>query len=506
MLNYPLSIVLSLEKTTPNNEVSEKETPWRFENNGADVEKLYSLTQRDEISRVQAKNLDKIFDMQNPDGGYPWFKGMSSSPQVTMLMLESYNSLTEIGYLKAIKRNSLKPYAGAMMYLDDFAVEQYNKENNIFASTILDYLYIRSLYMESIDFKEEFKAVYDKYIVAIKKNWREYPLLERVIIASTLNNLGHDVVDIVSSIKEYAVKDGDNGVYFPNLVLPFKGVYHSEIRAHSLILQLFGKLPVKDSEFEGELAKWLIIQRRTQLWGDNSGSIFAIASLWKYYDSLPVSLGKCGLSLINKSDYIPSNDMTTLGYIFDLDKMRANKSDYIASVSNSEGVFVDIEYSYEQQLSQIKPSGNGFSVERRMYRVDGSEIKLVDGNNRLKIGDEVVVRYFIDCKYNSSFVQLKATRTGALKPVKDRSGYEKNYYREVRKNESVFNFYLLSAGNHIIEERFFVDFAGDFNDGYVMVSSLFNPIINANNSSEKIFVQKNKFFYRNNIVIKKRQL
>lgn len=474
----------------PNLELTANETPWRINSPENRLESLKMLCATgDTIHGIQADILSKISNMQNTDGGYPWFKGMRSSPEITMLMLESFSSLVECKYYTESEKITHIRYVSAMKYLDrNAAAILSNNKTELYPNSFLNYLYIRSLYNGKIVIADEYSNMINEAILKLQDSWKSYSLLDKVLIASFMNNIGRDVTDIIASIKEYGVKDGDNGTYFPNLVMPFRGMVYSEIRAHAMILKLLQDIPNREYVLEHDLAKWLIMQRKRQLWSDNSASIFAINAMWKYYNNRETTPGRVALLPTIKGSVLPETT-STKGRRFNVDKLRAGNTDYYVSTVGNGDVIVDIEYSYEQPLSQMKPVGNGFSVERRMYRVDGTELKLVDKSNRLKIGDEVAVRYFINCKNNSSFVQLKATRTGALKPVKDFSGYENNYYKEVKKNESIFSFYLLAEGNHIVEERFFVDYAGDFNDGYVKINSLFNPIINANSPSKQIEIQ-----------------
>ena len=83
----------------------------------------------------------------------------------------------------------------------------------------------------------------------------------------------------VASLLEYAVMHKDGGMYYPNAVMPFRGLLESEAYAHSMLCDLLsgyafrmqsaGKGSVNASEAKrvaDGIRLWLMLQKETQHW------------------------------------------------------------------------------------------------------------------------------------------------------------------------------------------------------------------------------------------------
>lgn len=466
------------------NNISANTTTWNYKSDSELLERLLFLSQINNVKPLQTANFNKLRNLQNTDGGLSWYKGMNSSPEITMLLFETLYSQTVIGYYIKDQLTN-KFYTSAMKYLDNYATKELNRDNSklLYSTTTINYLYIRTLMDGRIETDDTTQKMIDKYKLSLAVSWRQYPLYEKALIAYILNKQGIDVSDIITSIKEYAAIDGNNGTYFPSLIPPHTYTYHSELHAHAIVLDLLCSLTTRDQALESELAKWLILQRKSQHW-DNTSSAFVINSLWRYLQSLQSHTSLCSIYDNNKKRL--HNNSSGRSYAFNVNDVREEQQSITIRKANSSPTIIDLEYTYEQPLSEVKAYSNGFVVQRRLYRKKGELLELINSTTPLALGDIVVARYFIHAASSSNFVQLTSMSTAAFTPINNVSGYKNNYYRNVKKNEISYNFYSLPKGDTIIEEHYYTTHSGTFTDGHLSITTLFNPTTHSTTSTQTV--------------------
>lgn len=249
----------------------------------------------------------------------------------------------------------------------------------------------------------------------------------------------------IESLLEYAEPHKSGGQYYPNAVMPWRGLLESELYAHSLLCDLFDESGY--DRLADDIRLWIMVQKETQKWEDDPAFIEAIASVLR------------GSEDVLKTKVVILSATTTLPF------------------------------------GEIKASGNGFRLERKFYR-DGVEIK--DGE-QLKVGDKIVARFKIWNEENRSFVRLTAPRNGALRPAQQLSGrigwhlspiripgwlvFRPQGYRSVLRDRTEFWFDSYPEENTTLEEEYFVTQAGTFQSPVPVIESLYAPHYRANGTS-----------------------
>ena len=108
------------------------------------------------------------------------------------------------------------------------------------------------------------------------------------------------------SLTEYAVQHPSGGVYFPNAVMPFRGLLESEAYAHSLLCDLMWRysggshgpggnspetpLAQKASDIAEGVRLWLMLQKETQNWESDPAYLNAVSSVLDGSESLKSSV------------------------------------------------------------------------------------------------------------------------------------------------------------------------------------------------------------------------
>ncbi len=406
--------------------------------------------------------LKDILALQNPDGGFAWFKEFSSSPVLTAVVLERFKKMAgqagQDGLSLPAEVSNL-----AVKYLDK---EHFEGDKPWWWGGLSDaqYMYIRALYAEVPftapktavkrfdDFKKEAKEYLtpDKarglngYIMAKARRLNTLRLLlaseEGLALAKAWGikksaKIEESMKADVASLLEYAVKHRDGGIYYPNAVMPWRGLLETEAYAHA---QLAALLP----EVADGIRLWLMLQKETQHWDVTPDFVDAIACI-----------------LDGSKEVLETKVLT-------------------------------VRKTYRKPLEEIVAAGNGFTIARSFYKevvkADGSitnqELSLGDP---IKKGEKIVALYKIYNAENRSFVRVRVPREATLRPVDQlsgRMGWWRRFqgYRDVRTSYTDYFFDSMAEENSEIREEFFVTQTGTFACGVPVIESLYAPHYRAN--------------------------
>lgn len=403
--------------------------------------------QRDDIRR-------KLGECINSDGGYAWFKGMKSSQFVTAHIL-----------IQA-KEYGLPVSADAVRYLDN---GYFNRKDKLYGPLFLSlgqYVYVRSLYGE-VPF--DIKAIPAKDLKKFRKTLKQYLLpsgtrglegnvlskARRILTLKALQSnpalatawgikagkkMDKSIVADTESILQYAQKHVDGGWYYPNAVMPWRGLLESELDAHVLLCKLLDsgegltEDEIKDARQKADgIRLWIMLQKETQKWDSAPSYISALSEVLKG-----------SKSLLNTK-------------------------------------VIALSATYTKPLSDIKESGNGFGAERRYLR-NGKEIHEGD---ILHIGDRITAEYCIRSQENRSFVRLTAFRPASLRPVNQLSFCYGSLYTDVKADRTEYWYDVFPEENITVREDFFISQDGSFQSPAITVESIYAPHYRANDKYDK---------------------
>ena len=287
--------------------------------------------------------------------------------------------------------------------------------------------------------------------IALAKKWG--------VTLSTRNKLSKSLKADIESLLEYAVEHRDGGWYYPNAVMPWRGLLDSEAYAHALICSILSGYEDTDGPKVADgIRIWLMLQKESQKWGSDASFVDAISAVLDGSDQV---LGTSVICLTAK---------------------------------------------YTKPYSEIKASGNGFTIERSFYRVDdkGNASEIAPGE-AVTVGERIVARYKVWNQENRSFVTLLAAREASLRPENQLSGhygwwnirrlggsfgYTPQGYREVKADRTIYYFDVFPEENVIIEESFFVTQSGSFSAPVVSIESTYAPAYRANDGFKGALVSK----------------
>lgn len=440
--------------------------------------------------------LAKIAECRNADGGYGWFSGFRSSQIVTATVLERFALLRARGF-------EIPDVESAVRYLDN---SRFSSELPYWCGWLStpQYMYVRALYAEvafdphptgdKTAIKEalsNFKKYAGEYLVPSKEDGRglEGRILEKSrrlltlralasssdgealakawgIKGDTLKKLEGSIKADYESLVEYAIEHRDGGWYYPNAVMPLRGLLENEAYAHALLCRLMsdapeipGIDPAPASVARG-IRIWLMLQKETQKWDAEPEFVDALDEILKDEEVLDTRV-------------------------------------------------VVLSSTYSAPLKDIKAAGNGFTLNRTITVERNGTATTADASDLdLKVGDKVTVLYEIWSQENRSFVRLTAPREGALVPEDQLSGhygwrfrpmvyggwysFSPQGYREVKAADTRYYFDTFPEEKTVISETFFVTEAGRYSAPVPVVESLYAPHYRANSAFSGVLEVKSK--------------
>ncbi len=368
------------------------------------------------LSQKAAKRLEV---MQKSDGGWGWFPCCSSSDELTMLFLDRMYYLRELG--KMPRNTSLnQQIEKALGYVDKRIFEISAKKDYDWRSLI----YFFAARMEHPNFAMS-KDIQNILLDFLKKSkeqgWKDISIMEKAKLCTIYWATGEakSQLKLMASLRDYAVRNKTVGCYFPNAVMPFRGLLHTEIYAHSVLAQMFAEM--EQNDIAQGIFQWLLLQKHNQEWQSNMASADAVYVLLKY----------------------GAKDLK----------------------------FGAVYYTYYSPLLKVQPSANEISVKRTYFR-DGKELK---NGDRLYVGDRIQARYDVCSTENRSFVEMKADRPACFYPVDERSYGFWNLYCSKEAGATTYYFQVLPEEDTRYTEEFFVTQEGTFNTGLVEIESKYAP-------------------------------
>lgn len=504
---------------------------------------------RDSVVLSDEELMKRMLACHNADGGFGWFEGMSSSPVITAVLLERCAKMLKAGLLDgseavsgdaASAKNVEEVLASAVKYIDkrQFA---YLQAIPFWCGGLSDsqYMYVRSMYA-SVEFTEwnsvsgilgklfgkrakQFRSDAKAYLVPSKERGLNGRILDKARRLSTLIRLSSSSDGIalakswgvrvnagarleksveadVASLLEYAVMHKDGGMYYPNAVMPFRGLLESEAYAHSMLCDLLsgyafrmqsaGKGSVNASEAKrvaDGIRLWLMLQKETQHWETTPDFVDAINSVMEG-DAAVKSTKVVVLTAVTD---LPFAEVKASGNGFTVErKFYRIGADPSASGEDPAGMS---EASSASMSAEASMGSSGVGSGTTADKAGRQEIRPGD---RVNVGDKIVAEYVIHNDEKRSFVKLSAPREAAFRPANQFSGrygwwlsplriadwysFTPQGYRNVKSALTEYYFDSYPEENTVISEEFFVTQTGTFSAPVVTIESLYAPHYRAN--------------------------
>ena len=491
-----------------------QETPWVLEakDETEQMRRLSLLFDINNNSQLTKTAFNKLKQLQTDEGGWAWYKGMSTSRSITQYILYGFAELQLTGKIEYDEKVKMMQIEG-LQYIDRQILKDYTdlqkndkdwKRLNSIYNSQLEYLYVRSFYRDiPIDVKTREAERF--YTGVASNNWKNLDLYQRSLLAVILYRNGDKAqsVNLTNSIREHAIVNKKLEMYWPNnRSSAFMSM--SAVSVHTFIMDALKETGATDQEMDC-MKRWLIAQKRTQQWGSTHATIDAInAILSSGNDWFSVDV-QCPLITIGDTtlDANKIGEMGT-GYFttsWNRSEIKNDLGKVVVSQVGDQPSYGSLYWQYYQDLDKINKAEGDKStlqIDKQLFKEE--EINSVKSlvpiteKNFLRVGDKVVVRLVINAGQDMNFVQLKDMRASCFEPLDVISGLrwkdKIGYYQTTEDASTNFFFDFMPKGTYVLEYSVYVTRTGSYANGITTIQCAYAPEYISHTGGIKVNVKK----------------
>ena len=475
--------------------------------NAKDIDDASGLASAsDTLQKKVNKYVALLKKLQNKDGSFSWWKGMSGSRYMTTAVAEMMVRLNAIVGRQSFTASML---SGAIDYLrqqtarevkamkeDEAKVAQKAARNGkAYQATpsemALHYLYIVAMDGTCVKLKAPALNDMDYLLGKLKKMTGSLTIYgkAKAAVILALNYDYKTAADYLKSMEEYSVYREDMGRYYDtrkayyswrNYKIPTEVAAIEALQAldaQSIAAISSASSAISKQQTIEEMQRWLLMSKRTQVWDTPVNTVDAVYAFMKGNESnWNRKAENAVLKLDGKLLPMPQ-DSTTLGYVR---TEKAGKASTLSISKKSDYTSWGAVYAeFKQPLSEIASLESGIKVSRK-----------VENQKKAKVGDKIKVIITITADRDYDFVKIVDKRAACLEPVNQLSGYQWGMECYVSPKDNTTNFYFdrLSKGKHFVEMEYYVDRKGDYQSGSCTAECTYSPEFGGRTEAYKMTV------------------
>ncbi|MCO6174307.1 MG2 domain-containing protein [Flavobacterium sp. NRK F10] len=475
------------------------ETPWLLDTESEEEQnkRLATLMDLTTLAESLDRTFQKLEDKQKSNGAFSWFDGGKENVFITQHILSGLGHLSKM-YPEEKNRFSVIA-TKAISFLDKKTIEKHTKGKKISAIHLnFHFWYARSFFLEEHPLSVKSQEIFNEQFETFKKDWLEYSLYEKGLIALSLQRMGKKewAKKIITHLKETVSKDNEKGMYWIENNYGYYW-YQSPIETQALLIEAFAEID-RDEKTVEELKAWLLSKKQSNHWATTKSTSEAIYALLNYgknwsaaKDNVKFSIGDSKIASKKLSE---SEKQKETGYI----KLHWIKEEITPdmgkiTVDNRSDVpgFGGVYWQYFENLENVTSDNtSALSLSKKLYKKtktpEGDQLIEINEEN-LNVGDLITVRLIIKCKENLEFVHLKDSRASCFEPVDVLSDYEYKdglyFYRSTRDTATHFFFDEIEKGTYVLEYDVRINNKGTFTDGIATLQSMYAPEFSSHSKS-----------------------
>lgn len=472
--------------------------------NAKDIDDASGLTSAsDTLEKKVNKYVALLKKLQNKDGSFSWWKGMSGSRYMTTAVAEM---MVRLNAIVGRQSSTASMLSGAIDYLRQQTAREVKamkedeakaaqkaarngKKGEAYQATpsevALHYLYIVAMDGTCVKLKAPALNDMDYLLGKLKKMTRSLTIYgkAKAAVILALNYDYKTAADYLKSMEEYSVYREDMGRYYDtrkayyswrNYKIPTEVAAIEALQAldaQSIAAISSASSAISKQQTIEEMQRWLLMSKRTQVWDTPVNTVDAVYAFMKGNESnWSRKAENAVLKLDGKLLPMPQ-DSTTLGYV---KTEKTGKASRLSIDKKSDYTSWGAVYAeFKQPISEIGSMESGIKVRRVIVPAE-SEGK---GKAQAKVGEKVKVTLIITADRDYDFVQITDKRAACLEPVNQKSGYQWGIGCYVSPRDYATNFYFdrLSKGKHIVEMEYYVDRKGDYQSGTCTAECTYSP-------------------------------
>lgn len=482
--------------------------------NAKDIDDTSGLASAsDTLQKKVNKYVALLKKLQNKDGSFSWWKGMSGSRYMTTAVAEMMVRLNAIVGRQSFTASML---SGAIDYLrqqtarevkamkedEAKAAQKAARNGKAYQATpsemALHYLYIVAMDGTCVKLKAPALNDMDYLLGKLKKMTGSLTIYgkAKAAVILALNYDYKTAADYLKSMEEYSVYREDMGRYYDtrkayyswrNYKIPTEVAAIEALQAldaQSIAAISSASSAISKQQTIEEMQRWLLMSKRTQVWDTPVNTVDAVYAFMKGNESnWNRKAENAVLKLDGKLLPMPQ-DSTTLGYV---KTEKAGKASTLSINKKSDYTSWGAVYAeFKQPVSEIASLESGIKVRRVIVPAESQG----RGKAQAKVGEKVKVTLIITADRDYDFVKIVDKRAACLEPVNQLSGYQWGMECYVSPKDNTTNFYFdrLSKGKHFVEMEYYVDRKGDYQSGSCTAECTYSPEFGGRTEAYKMTV------------------
>ena len=527
------ALLSSLEKNEELKSIIIQETPW-VRDAASETEQKKRIAMLFDLSKMkneQERTIHKLQDIQMDSGGFPWFKGgRYESKFITQHIVTGFSHLQKLGitdfnktttniiekaleyldseflavYTQLLKRASEIKESSKTKKKGEITYKEFLSKNNL-NYFLIQYLYMRSFYA-NISLDDKTQAAVDYYQNQTTKYWNEFNLYAKGQIALSLFRNEEKAVanKIIKSLKENSITSDELGMYWKENTAGFL-YYQAPVETQALMIETFSEIE-NDKKTIDNLKIWLLKNKQTNNWKTTKATteaIYAILLNGNDWFSITEMVNiKVGNQKINTAEMPAVKLEAGTGYFktsWNGDQIKPDMAEVTINKRGTGVAWGGLYWQYFEDLDKITSAETPLKINKKLFlKVNsdaGKELKEIDKNTKLKVGDLITVRIELRSDRNMEFIRMKDMRASGVEPIHVLSKYKwqdnLGYYQSTKDAATNFFFDQLPKGIYVFEYDIRVNSTGDFSNGITTIQSMYAPEFSSHSEAVRIKVFNN---------------
>jgi hypothetical protein len=445
--------------------------------------------------RELAYVLEKLSNLQNQDGTWPWFKGMGTDLFMTQQIIAGLGEMKAMGVFDVTstqRGNYLLTQAIQAMdnwlyrrFREVLRIDSINPQKVHLDPLVIHYLYARSFY-PGLTLAPANEIAWIHFTDRIPLEWTQHSIGLQALMGIASVRLGRmaSANSIYKSLRERAKTDEQWGIYWPR-----KGYGSSwfewDLWMQSRMIELFAGIEDGRKDLD-QLRLYLIHQKRGRDWGNGMIAAWASKSLLFYGSQSSIEPASVGMTW-GKEKYSPlrikTGGMGVTGYYrFEWKKPQEMPAARSMEVTKNEGgpAWGTLFTLNNYQIDKLAATSGPLNISREvMIRNERGSWAPILKRQQIPVGSVIRIRLNIKSDRELSYIEIRDNLGTGFVPVRFLSGYQYHsgvsYYQSREPESIVCNIAELPKGISTIEYQVVAEQAGSYSGGYATATSLYAP-------------------------------
>jgi hypothetical protein len=470
----------------------EKMTPWksltgRTKGQARDLMRLFDTA--GSFLRVEA-HLERLYRLQNPDGGLSWFEGGRSNSYISSYVLGGFGRLLD---------HTWKFSSSVIDRLDLFIEKLLRYGDEQFLETPDPwYVYARQYWREKKPPSARLGGAIRRLIA---KEWERpgnnslHGRALRIIISSNWldkdDSLYVKIGDDLQQLYEEAINDGQSGFRW-KAIADDDDLNYSTEETLALLIEAFQVSP-KLTEVRSGILQWLLHNRTDHHWSSTKATAAIIGLLRQAGIDAVGAAGK--LITIIGADTVKVSEEIMAGKQFAFTPAKSLPRTLSITRTDPGPASGHLGLYYFGSPGDVNDTSSFIHLKKYLYvYIDSARSwKLVDSERSLHIGDKVKTVLILQTARPLHFFFIRDQIASAMEPAEVHSGYAYEqglyFYTSVRDTGEQFFFDFVPSGKWEISYESRISHAGNFTCGPASLECMYKPEVHAYSQPIRVLVE-----------------